>query len=264
MKKYLIIIAATLACVISWVACAPNKNNQLTGKWRLETYADPFKAILEPTTVEDGEIYTLQLDDNGVFSFTTDCNTVSGEYAVSGSRIHFLNLCATEMACESEIVERSVKCQLPGVESYRLSEDSTLCLLGSQGNVLFKLAKANKTAHSTESGDECPFPYSSAADAEPKFVLKIASDSLLACYNNVEAKDEDPLIMDTTNPGFAEFMAQWINSLDSVQAQELFATSALHITVGQEVSDATVEKVKTTLRGCGVEKFSISNFDIER
>ncbi|MDE6013287.1 MAG: hypothetical protein K2G91_11275 [Prevotella sp.] len=101
------------------------------------------------------------------------------------------------------------------------------------------------------------------ADRTPKILLAITSDSLLTCYNNSNGNDEDPLILDTTNPGLTDFMAQWINSMDSAQINELKNTSTLHITVGTGVSDDTLDKVKTAVKIYGIEKFSISNFDIE-
>ena len=106
------------------------------------SYADPFKATLEATPVSEDEIYTLQFDDSDGFIFNTDCNTISGEYAVTCEKIQFINPAATEMACDKEIVERSVKSQLTSVDSYTLPNDSTLYLAGRQGNVLFKFVKA--------------------------------------------------------------------------------------------------------------------------
>lgn len=111
--------------------------------------------------------------------------------------------------------------------------------------------------------DEHPSLANSDADRTPKFLLAITSDSLLTCYNNFSGNDEDPLILDTTNPGLTDFMAQWINSMDSAQINELKNTSTLHITVGTGVSDDTLDKVKMAVKTCGIEKFSISNFDIE-
>ena len=96
----------------------------------------------------------------------------------------------------------------------------------------------------------------------PKFIFVLTSDSLLTCHNNFDAADDDTLILDTTNPGFTGLMAQWIGTLDSIEADALLGTSALHITIRPEVSSATVDKVKTAINECGIEKFSMSNFDI--
>lgn len=101
------------------------------------------------------------------------------------------------------------------------------------------------------------------ADRTFSVVLKIASDSLLTCYNGFTNKEDNSIIFDTSNPGFNDFFADWFNSLDSIQVNELQSTSALHIIVGADVTSATVERVKTAIRYCGIEKYSLSNFDID-
>lgn len=260
MKRCFIIAITPLMCLLALLSCSSNKTNKLIGQWILVTYTDPFKATLDPTTVSSDEIYTLRFHDTGFFSFTTDCNIISGEYALSGKQLQCDNISATQKACEKEIVERSVKCQLPMVKSYDFPNDSTLHLLGKSGNVLMKLIKVQSRQRDIDEEDECPFPNHTESEREPKFVFTITSDSLLACYNNFNVKDERSVILDTTNPGFPDILAQWIGSLDSVEASELLRTSALHITVGNDVSDASVDKVKRTVRNCGIEKFSISNF----
>lgn len=133
-----------LSCLFIASACSSNNENNLEGKWRVDSYADPSKATLGHTSVASDEIYTLIFHDTGLFSFTTDCNTISGEYTANEHNLQFENISATELACDKEIVERSIKCDLPMVVSYDLPNDSTLLLLGRQGNVLIKLIKINK------------------------------------------------------------------------------------------------------------------------
>lgn len=136
---------AFFACLYVFVACSSGNDTHLAGMWKVESYADPFKATLGATFVEPDAIYILRLNDTGLFSFTTDCNTISGEYSVKGRDLQFENLSATELACDKEILERSIKSQLPMVVSYDLPNDSTLCLLGRQGNVLVRLIRVNVT-----------------------------------------------------------------------------------------------------------------------
>ena len=145
MKKFSILTTALPAIIFIAVSCVSNKENRLVGDWRVVSYTDPFKATMGPTLVSPDEVYTLRFHDTGSFSFTTDCNTVSGEFSLSGKHIKFLNISVTEMACDKEIVERSVKCQLPGVDSFDQPDDSTLCLLGSRGNTLIRLVKVQNT-----------------------------------------------------------------------------------------------------------------------
>ena len=87
-----------------------------------------------------------------------------------------------------------------------------------------------------------------------KFFILIAI-TVICLLNIVSCTSENPLI------------GEWavINYSDpfKIEVNELRNTYALHITVGPDVGDATVNKVKTAIKGCGIEKFSISNFDIE-
>lgn len=140
MKRIYIAFIAIVSLVVA-MGCSSGKENALVGRWRIETYTDPFKATIEPTEVSANECYTLQFNDEGGFWLTTDCNTISGEYSTDGQSIQFNNLSATELACEKEIAERSLKSQLPMVESYDFPNDTTLCLLGREGNILVELVR---------------------------------------------------------------------------------------------------------------------------
>ncbi len=140
MKRIYIAFMALVSLIVA-IGCSSGKENALVGRWRVETYTDPFKATMEPTEVSQDESYTLQIHDTGIFSLTTDCNTISGEYSTDGQSIRFDNLSATELACEKEIVERSMETQLPMVEAYDFPNDTTLCLLGREGNLLVKFIK---------------------------------------------------------------------------------------------------------------------------
>ena len=140
MKKIYIVYIAIVSLFFA-IGCSSGKKNDLVGRWSVKIYTDPFKATMEATKVSTNESYTLQFHDTGIFSLTTDCNTISGEYSTDGQNLRFDNLSATELACEKEIAERSLKSQLPMVESYNFPNDTTLCLLGRENNVLVKLVK---------------------------------------------------------------------------------------------------------------------------
>lgn len=137
--KYIAFIA--LVSMIASIGCSSGSENAFVGRWRVETYTDPSKATMGPTEVSSDESYILHFHDTGIFLLTTDCNTISGEYSTDGQSLRFNNLSATELACEKENVERSLKSQLPMVESYNLPNDTTLCLVGREGNVVVKLVK---------------------------------------------------------------------------------------------------------------------------
>ena len=107
--------------------------------------------------------------------------------------------------------------------------------------------------------DRPPLEYSDA-DRTFSVVLEISSDSLVACNNNFSGIDDNPLILDTSNPGFPDLFSKWFASMDSIQINLLKSGSALHISVGDGVTDATIEKVKNNVKNCGIEGMSISNF----
>ena len=117
----------------------------------------------------------------------------------------------------------------------------------------------NNQSSALADDDRPPFEYT---DADRTFgvVLEISSDSLMTCNNNFSGQDCDPLILDTTNPAFPDFLSDWFASMDSVQINRLKTDSELHISVGDGVTDATVEKVKRNVIKCGIEGMSISNF----
>ncbi|MDE5794468.1 MAG: hypothetical protein K2I08_07090 [Muribaculaceae bacterium] len=107
--------------------------------------------------------------------------------------------------------------------------------------------------------DRPPLEYSDA-DRTFSVVLEISSDSLMVCNNNFSGIDDNPLILDTSNPGFPDLFSKWFASMDSIQINLLKSGSDLHISVGDGVTDATIEKVKNNVKNCGIEGMSISNF----
>ena len=126
------------------------------------------------------------------------------------------------------------------------------------------MASCSQSANNNQSSamaddDRPPLEY---IDADRTFgvVLEISSDSLMTCNNNFSGQDSDPLILDTTNPAFPDFLSNWFASMDSAQINRLKTGSELHISVGDSVTDATIEKVKRNVMKCGIKGMSISNF----
>ncbi len=107
--------------------------------------------------------------------------------------------------------------------------------------------------------DRPPLEYTDA-DRTFSVVLEITPDSLMACNNNFSGKDDNPLILDTSNPSFPDLFSKWFASMDSIQIDRLKNGSELHISVRDGVTDATIEKVKSNVIKCGIKGMSISNF----
>ena len=119
---------------------------------------------------------------------------------------------------------------------------------------------SNNTQKTVLAEDDRPQLEYSDADRTFSVVLEISSDSLMTCNNNFSGIDDNPLILDTGNPGFPDLFSKWFASMDSIQINLLKSGSALHISVGDGVTDATIEKVKNNVKNCGIEGMSISNF----
>ena len=143
MRKNLLFWAFLLAVSVVNISCSSTVQNRLACQWNVTSYANPIGSSLSLTTVSADEKYTLQFQPDGFFSFTTDCNVVSGRYSVKKNQLRFISPSSTEMACDKEMVERCIKSSLPIIVSYDLPNDSTLRLLGSQGNALIELVKIN-------------------------------------------------------------------------------------------------------------------------
>ena len=125
------------------------------------------------------------------------------------------------------------------------------------------VSSCNRASHTNQSvamEDDRPPVECTDADRTFSVVLEITSDSLMTCNNNITGKDENPLILDTSNPEFPHLFSDWFASMDSIQITRLKSGSELHISVRNGVTDATVEKVKSIIKKCGIEGMSISNF----
>lgn len=119
---------------------------------------------------------------------------------------------------------------------------------------------SNNTRTTALAEDDRPPLDHSDADRTFRVVLEITSDSLMTCYNNFSGKDDNPLILDTSNSDFPNLFSKWFASMDSIQINQLKNGSELHISAMSGVTDATIEKVKSSVIKCGIKGMSISNF----
>ncbi len=132
------------------------------------------------------------------------------------------------------------------------------------GGAMIIMTSCRQSANNNQSSalaydDRPPLEYTDA-DRTFDVVLEISGDSLMTCNKNFSGQDSDPLILDTTNPAFSDYLSNWFVSMDSVQINRLKNGSELHISVGDGVTDATIEKVKRNVMKCGIKGMSISNF----
>jgi len=99
-----------------------------TWRWIRTTYGDG--ASVEPRRAG---AFTLTFGADGVFSATTDCNSVAGRYVLSGGELRFGDMAATQMHCEGA-QQAAFTTQLAGASAYRFTSRGELVLtLGADG-----------------------------------------------------------------------------------------------------------------------------------
>lgn len=130
-----------LALAILVESCDAPSDNSLYREWRLQKYNCIATSSYDLTQVNKESEYILQLDNAGVFSCTTDCNTISGNFEKSKNALRFSDISFTELACDDMIVERSVAFILPSIKSYEIMDDSILVLKDDNGHILMELTK---------------------------------------------------------------------------------------------------------------------------
>ena len=130
-----------LALAILVGSCDSPSDNILYGRWRLEKYNCIATSSYGLTQVNKESEYILQLDNAGVFSCTTDCNTISGNYEKSKNALRFSDISFTELACDDMVVERRVASILSNIKSYKITDDSILVLKDDKGHILMELTK---------------------------------------------------------------------------------------------------------------------------
>ena len=120
-------LAATLALALS--ACAANGTSLTGTTWKLASYGPKVAQTAAAAGVETN----LTIGADGKLSGNMGCNSMGGDFTVSGDTITFKNVYATEMAC---------------AEPQMLQEGAALKVL--QGSVTFKLDGDTLTVTSTD------------------------------------------------------------------------------------------------------------------
>ena len=88
----------------------------------------------------DGSSCQLQFLDTGTFSCKTDCNSISGDFAVDDSLLSFQNMAWTEMACDDMTIEIDMKIILPRIKKYTVTP-GFLFLQNGDGRTLAVFSK---------------------------------------------------------------------------------------------------------------------------
>ncbi len=136
-----IITVLTLVLAALFASCNDQSDSPISGKWRLEKYNCIATSSYGLTQVNENCNYVLLLDNTGVFSCTTDCNTISGKFEKNKTALTFSGISFTELACDDMMVERSIETNLHCVKSYELKNNTVLYLKDAYGHILMELTK---------------------------------------------------------------------------------------------------------------------------
>lgn len=95
----------------------------LQGGW----YLDSYRIDCESTQFDAASDYKLSFSEpDNVFSLSTDCNMINGEFVITNDTIRFNAILVTEMACDNMIVEQNMLRLLNDSTAYALCHGDTL------------------------------------------------------------------------------------------------------------------------------------------
>lgn len=95
----------------------------LQEKWRLDSY----RIDCESTQFDAASNYKLSFNEaEGIFSLSTDCNLINGEFRITNDTIRFKNMLVTEMACDNMVVEQDMLRLLNDSTAYAVCHGDTL------------------------------------------------------------------------------------------------------------------------------------------
>lgn len=138
-KLRILNIIFTAVVMIYFTACSGSvtQNQELSGtKWMLyEIGGSQYKA---PSSTES--VYIVFNAATGESSGLASCNTYSGTYTVTGSKIKFGPLISTKMACDDMSTETKFKQSLSKASSFKIS-GGELSLMDEAGAVLCRFNK---------------------------------------------------------------------------------------------------------------------------
>lgn len=125
---FLMILSAAFAVVLS--ACAANSTSLTGTTWKLASYGPKTAQIPATPGVET----SLVIGTDGKLGGNMGCNSMGGEFSISGDTITFQNVYATEMACEEPRMsqESAAFKVLQGTTTYKVDGD-VLTITSSDG-----------------------------------------------------------------------------------------------------------------------------------
>jgi heat shock protein HslJ len=133
-----------LGILLALTACSPTptESGLVGSSWRLTSYGD----IADPHEAVSGIETSLAFGADGKISGSLGCNSMGGDYSISGQNITFGSVFATEMACDDARMAQEGEAFkiLQGTASFKL-DGNTLTIRSSDGNsVLIFAATTHK------------------------------------------------------------------------------------------------------------------------
>ena len=126
-----------LVALLGPAACASGGASALIGEvWRWEGQSGPTRG--EWLEIPHPGRYTLSFVEDGSYMIRADCNTGNGGYTVNGDEIEFGLGALTEMACDSNSLERRFLRSLKEVRDFsRDGESLVFHFGGDKGEMRF-------------------------------------------------------------------------------------------------------------------------------
>ncbi|MDE7410521.1 MAG: META domain-containing protein [Paramuribaculum sp.] len=140
MKKILTSLSGLITLTLLIISCSDG-GKKIQGHWNIVEYDCIFTSSHQLTTITTYPRLLFSFYPDGTFNCNTDCNALSGNYIADDTNLSFSDISSTEIACENELIERSLKVLIPEVETYELSGDSIINMYDKKGSLLIRLSR---------------------------------------------------------------------------------------------------------------------------
>ena len=153
-----VLAAAVMTAVIA-TACSGKKENNtaitdqntqnvvtdanIRGQWYIENIVFSDSDYVRPDETLSSIHQYIVFEDSTYF-IQTNCNTISGAYAVKGDSITIGDGAMTEMACDDMAVEDALRRILPDISTIDVQNDSVVRLNGATPAECILLRKATE------------------------------------------------------------------------------------------------------------------------
>lgn len=133
-KTPLFAILATAAFALALTACAANSANLSGTNWKLATYGPKVAQTAAASDIDTN----LAFGTDGKLGGNLGCNSMGGEYTVSGQTITFKNVYSTEMACsDPQMVQEGAAFQvLKDTATFKVDGDTLTITSADGSNIL--------------------------------------------------------------------------------------------------------------------------------